>query len=122
MSKNIHRPSKRKKFWQAKIEEHQASGLSVSEFCRNNGLSPNRFYYWRKKISELSQTSNGRQTFVPVQVAYGDIEKNSGAANPPVGEPAIEILHHSGHKLCVRSGFDSATLSRVLAVLDKIIC
>jgi hypothetical protein len=122
MPKNKHRPSKRENFWQAKIKEQQASSLSVSEFCRNNRLSSNRFYWWRKRISERNQTTGGKQNFVPVQVAYGDMGEFSVSALSTAYESSIEILHKSGHKLRVCSGFNPDTLCRVITVLDKISC
>ena len=39
-------------FWQRVLAAHAASGLMVKEFCKNEGLTVWRFYYWRKKLRE----------------------------------------------------------------------
>lgn len=28
----------------------QGSGLTVKDFCANEGLSPNKFYYWQQRV------------------------------------------------------------------------
>ena len=38
-------------FWQLVIESYQASGLTVKEFCRQEGLSLSSYYLWRKKLA-----------------------------------------------------------------------
>ena len=38
-------------FWRMAIETWQASGLSVRQFCTNEGLSEPSFYAWRKKLT-----------------------------------------------------------------------
>ena len=44
--------------WKKQIAEQGSSGLSVSRFCRERGISESSFGYWRKKIS-LTGTSEG---------------------------------------------------------------
>jgi hypothetical protein len=35
--------------WQAFVEGQGGSGKSVTEYCREQGVGPHRFYYWRKR-------------------------------------------------------------------------
>ena len=39
-------------FWQYVIESQKTSGLSVRQFCKNEGLTEPTFYCWRKKLSQ----------------------------------------------------------------------
>lgn len=39
--------------WKAKIEERAASGLSVEQWCQQEGISKNTYYYRLKKVKEL---------------------------------------------------------------------
>lgn len=56
----------RRRGWEQVIEEQSGSGVSVAEFCRENGLSPTSFYQWRKKLWD--ESSGERESFVPVTV------------------------------------------------------
>ncbi|WP_435274558.1 IS66 family insertion sequence element accessory protein TnpA [Psychrobium sp. nBUS_13] len=38
--------------WQDIINLHQSSGLSVSDFCRDNNISTTAFYATKKKLTE----------------------------------------------------------------------
>ncbi len=44
-------------FWQRVLSVHSVSGLTVKEFCKNEGLAVWRFYYWRKKLREATQSA-----------------------------------------------------------------
>ena len=46
------------------ISLQQDSGLTVREFCSNEGIAPATFYYWRKKL----QNSKGKKDFIPLIV------------------------------------------------------
>ena len=41
----------KKRFWQTHIEAHQRSGLSVSGYCREQGLARGAFDYWQRKLT-----------------------------------------------------------------------
>ena len=38
-------------FWQYVIESQKTSGLSIRQFCKNEGLTEPAFYSWRKKLA-----------------------------------------------------------------------
>ena len=57
MSKPGKHSSERRQFWQMAIETHQASGLSIPQFCRSEGLNSSLFYSWRKRLAQ----DNGNQ-------------------------------------------------------------
>ena len=46
------------------IRLQQDSGLTVKEFCSNEGIVPSTFYYWRKKL----QGSRKENAFIPLIV------------------------------------------------------
>lgn len=41
--------------WQQRIEQHQASGLSIKQFAEQNALNYHQFCYWRKKFADEQQ-------------------------------------------------------------------
>ena len=44
--------------WASLFSDQKASGLSVTEWCLQNSISKNKFFYWKRKLKdELITTS-----------------------------------------------------------------
>jgi hypothetical protein len=101
----------RRQFWQMVIETWQNSGMSVSNFCKAEGLSEGSFYNWRKKLTVANskhskQDGSGSSAFIEVSMPK----------NNPV---ALELVLSSGNSLRISSGADNKTLSTVLLALRE---
>ena len=96
-------------FWRMAIETWQSSGVSVRQFCKQEGLSEPQFYQWRKKLvgcgSELAIQDD------PEQSAFIEV------AIPKNNDITIELLLASGNMVRVPCGADSATLSNIMSAL-----
>ena len=93
--------------WRRRIEQWQASGLSVRDFCARHGLATASFYNWSRV---LERRASERPAFVPVQVV---------ADAPPARAGALEVVLADGRTVRVAPGFDAATLRQLLAVLQE---
>ena len=51
-------------WWRVQFQRQQKANLSVTELCRQLGVSVTTFYYWKKRVHEASPKS-------PRQVAAG---------------------------------------------------
>lgn len=40
--------------WRARIEQQEASGLTVAAFCEQAGITPNSFFQWRRRLRGAS--------------------------------------------------------------------
>ncbi len=64
--------------WSAQIEAQQASGLTVLQWCSENGIKPKTYYYHLKKVRE--HFLNPSPSIVPLNVPRKSsdirIEKN----------------------------------------------
>jgi hypothetical protein len=38
--------------WASRISDQKASGLSVSNWCRQNEISQDKFFYWKRKLKD----------------------------------------------------------------------
>ena len=38
--------------WVSRIKEQKSSGLSVSEWCRQNNISRDKYFYWKRQLKE----------------------------------------------------------------------
>ncbi len=119
--------------WAVLIDEWNASGLNLPEFCRRRGLSAGTMQGWvykpalkraieaarrdgplkRAEISHRDRPSVPTSTFLPVHFAE--------VTAPPAGSTgraAIEIVLDRGRRIAVGPGFDPETLRRVVTALE----
>ena len=40
--------------WAGVVQERNASGMSIKEFCKTSGLRENVYYYWQRKLREAT--------------------------------------------------------------------
>ena len=114
----------REKFWRGTIRRQQRSGLTVRDFCLQEGLKDWTLRWWRQELSRRDRQTSAvirdeqecepveeAPAFLPVRVV--DLE-----AITPRPAPPIEIVLPTGPIVRVPSGFDPRTLGHVLAVLE----
>ena len=101
------RPAKPKaEEWAERIAAQQRSGISVKQFCKEQGVSEYSFYTWRKRLKEGG----------PVRFAL--VERR--ARRPErTAEPALELMLASGERLRIGPDVDTGTLRSVLDVLRR---
>ena len=112
MSKDSNKETDQRQFWQMAVEAWQASGLSVRQFCKQEGLSEPSFYGWRKRLKKSSgpkpehRTDCSPESFIQVSL-------------PTASAPAIELVLSSGHTLRISVGVDRKTLTAILSALGE---
>jgi hypothetical protein len=99
-------------FWQMAMETFKSSGLSVRQFCRQEGLSEPVFYSWRKRLGKADGPDADKEEvyqsepFIQVSI-------------PTERTGSLELVLISGNTLKISSGTDSQTLSDVISVLHR---
>jgi hypothetical protein len=90
--------------WAERIAAQQRAGISVKQFCKEQGLTEYSFYAWRKRLQQTG----------PVRFALVDRSprRQEGAV-----EVALELVLASGERLRISAGVDATTLRTVLDVL-----
>jgi len=105
-----------RQFWQMVLETRQSSGLSVRQFCKQEGLSEASFYAWRKR---LSQEPAMKATPVDGRCEEDRAEPFIQVSLPHASWPGVELLLSSGHTLRIPVGVDRQTLTAVLSALGE---
>ena len=85
------------------------SGLPLERFARDRGITPQRVYWWKKKLAEKPEPKRGGLALLPVSVAAAETKR---------GEP-VTVLLRSGHMIKVGRGFDEEAFARVDALLER---
>jgi hypothetical protein len=96
-------------FWRMAIETWQSSGLSVRQFCKQEGLPEPAFYSWRKKLIGDNTESENQDASPFIEVSM-----------PRSNSAAVELLLTSGNTLRIPAGVDTATLSTILSVARSV--
>lgn len=92
--------------WPAVVQAHATSGLSVTAFCREQGMSTSLLYRWRQRIpGQASPMADGFVELRPIDAQTA----GSGVA----------VVVDGGWRLELEPGFDAATLDRVLACVAR---
>src|SRR5271166_5356597 len=47
-------------WWRGQFQRQRKTDLSVTEFCRQLGVSVATFYYWKKRVHEALANASGR--------------------------------------------------------------
>jgi hypothetical protein len=90
--------------WAERIAAQQRSGISVKQFCQEQGLTEYSFYAWRKRLQKKE----------PVRFALVD---RRVAGQESATEGALELVLATGERLRIGAGVDAATLRTVVEVL-----
>lgn len=87
--------------WAAQIEAQQASGMTVQQWCAENGINVKTYYHRLRRVRE--QCVESMPSIVPVPLAQQSrdihIEKNGVQITLPADIPS-ETLMALVHELC----------------------
>ena len=91
--------------WKKIVDSAGSSGKPIQEWCKENGINPRNFYYWRKKLKESEEGSSFYE--VP------DDEK-------PTEKPGSRdlILKFAQFSLVIPEEVNTAALEKVIKVLS----
>jgi len=90
--------------WAERIAAQQRSGISVKQFCKEQGLTEYSFYAWRKRLQESGP------------VRFAKVER-SARRQERMTESVLELVLAIGERLRIGTGVDITTLRTVLDVL-----
>lgn len=107
----------RQEQWEKLITNFQSSGLKVDEWCEENHISRNAYYYWLRKIRKKACESI--LPVIPKQdssVSFAKVELQTKQTNPM----ASIIIHLPSATLEIHNGTNQQTIEAVLLALKNI--
>ena len=84
------------------------SGMSLEAYGNAQGISPQRLYWWRKRLRDQPETA-----LVPVAKQVSFVELAAAPASH-----LIEIVLANGRLVRVPPAFEDEVLTRILALAD----
>jgi transposase-like protein len=104
--------------WTARVAQLKESGLSVARFAAQIGVNAKTLAWWRAELARSGQQSRAvRASGSSRQVTIAPLNFIEMTARADLGP--VELVLPSGVFVRVRAGFDSATLARVLDVMES---
>jgi len=104
------------------IKRHKETGLTITAFCRNEGIPKSSFYYWRKTVNRV----NGKR-FIPllVNTTAVNLSEPSKSFTPQQhvhhtsSDPfPMEISYPNGTTLRIKHPLDLAGLRSLVLLVD----
>ena len=102
------------------LKRQKESGLSVRDFCTNEGIIPSTFYYWLKKSREKEAQPKMFIPLFPGTEQVPALKKNhylharSGSDTPVL----LELVFPNGTVLKVRNQVDLPLLQKLVHLYD----
>jgi transposase-like protein len=115
----------KEEFWRFVLTEHAQSGLSVVEFCRQEGVSQPSFYAWRKKILQRDNEPAEPNAMLPVKVLnasqssprQSSLDRNS--LPTMTATDGLEIVTPLGLKIIVTESCSTDLIHKALVAIGS---
>ncbi len=90
--------------WSRRVESCRSSGLTVGQWCQENGIAISTYFTWQKKVFQALKEAQ-EVTFAEVPVMEG---------LPSSEQQVAAVMEVSGVRIQVYEGADTATLQVIL--------
>lgn len=101
----------RDQHWRGVIRDQEASGLSISAFCREREVSAASFFSWRRRLTQLDRNDTAAK-FVPLELH----------APPTATRASCEVVLPDGCRIIVPIQCDAKWLREILAAIKERPC
>ena len=98
--------------WQRRFARQQASGLTVSEFCKGEGLTVGRWNYWHRRVERLKlcepRRVSAHAAFQPVEIIprRGVLVRFPGGTTLEIPDDRIDLVRLAIDRMAVLSEGD----------------
>lgn len=104
---------------QRHIAQWQSSSLSQAAYCKEHGIKPHIFSYYKKKFSSDSAVAKHSSQLIPVKLVADDASLGSNLSSSS-GSGVIRLTHANGFSLEINAHTDMASLKPLLELLRSL--
>ena len=101
------------------IAQWHASDLTQAGYCKEHGIKPHIFSYYKKKFSSDSEVAKHSSQLVPVKLVADDASLGSNLSSS-FGSSVIRLTHANGFSLDINPHVDMASLKPLLELLRSV--
>ena len=101
--------------WRDLLKRQAESGLSVRAFCKQEGVSENSLYFWRRELPKRKRRNRQvtRQEAEVTPVDFIPVHVGSGSSG------SMELVHPLGYQIRIDGRLDPVMLRQLLDVLEQ---
>jgi hypothetical protein len=104
---------------QGHIAQWQASDLSQTGYCKEHGIKPHIFSYYKMKFSSNTASAKQASQLVPVKLVADDASPGSNLSSSS-GSGVLRLTHANGFSLEINPHADMASLKPLLELLRTV--
>jgi hypothetical protein len=104
---------------QGHIVQWQVSDLTQAEYCKEHGIKPHIFSYYKNKFSSDSEVAKHSNQLIPVKLVADDAPLGSNLSLSPVSG-VLRLTHANGFSLEINPHADMASLKPLLELLRSV--
>jgi hypothetical protein len=97
-------------YWREHVERWGKSGLRQKEYCIKEGISIERFGYWKRRFERKSRSVGERLVAVPPGIISTALSEGRGM---------LGLVVRDQYRIEIPERFSPATLAAVLEVLNR---
>lgn len=101
--------------WEQRIKERTKSGMSVSEWCKNNKISKSMYHYWNHKLSK-TQNTDKEIAFAEITPILSNVEESI----PNLDKSDDFQIFFKSIQVTVPSNFNQTSLAGLMKVLQEL--
>jgi len=108
----------KEKHWQGILEQYKQSGLSGSQFCKQNGVSEHKFFYWKSTLAKRQKTKNQQKALTKIDMPFVPLKISNNTA--PQGRTDVkDQIEITKITIKISANSDKAALVSILQSLEK---
>ena len=104
---------------QGHISQWQASDLTHAAYCKEHGIKPHIFSYYKRKFSSDSEVAKQSSQLIPVKFVADDASLGSNISSSSSSD-VIRLTHANGFSLDINPYADMAFLKPLLELLRSV--
>jgi hypothetical protein len=105
---------------QGHIAQWQVSELTQAAYCKEHGIKPHIFSYYKKKFCSASQEANPSGQLIPIKLVADDDASLGSNVSSSSGSSSIRLTHTNGFSLEINLHADMASLKPLLELLGSV--
>ena len=102
------------------IAQWRVSDLTQAAYCKEHGIKPHIFSYYKKKFCSASQVANPFGQLIPVKLFADDDATLGSNVSSSFGSNSIRLTHANGFSLEINLHADMAPLKPLLELLGSV--
>lgn len=107
--------------WKAIIQDRNNTNLTVDDYCKQNGLSRNSYFYWIRIIREEALKQSAESGFVELSLPAETDSQSHPITAVPIAklEPSQLTLSVCGIKIQFTENTSPALLAKTIGVIKN---